>query len=158
MPRINKKQKLKRQSGSQGGRPKKLCDISESPMGEYSTLDSGQISAIPPRSQQNQHLISSHFNNSQSISNSLIQPSGTEGNAGTNTQKGPSRTTLWRRRQREQERVRGQEERNEGNRVEDWEDTDHQVEEKWPMVTKEIRTTVLKQGMIVFKNKNVLKH
>lgn len=110
----------------------------ESSMGEYSTLNYGHISAISPHSQQDQHLISSHFNKSQSISNSLIRPSGTEGNAGANTRKGPSRTTLWRKRQKEQERVKEQEERNEGNRVENWEDTDSQVEEKWSIVTKKI--------------------
>ena len=45
-------------------------------------------------------------------------------------------------------RISGLEEQEEEIGGDSWEDMEKQVEEKWPMVTKEIRTIGLKQDMV----------
>ena len=50
----------------------------------------------------------------------------------------------------EQERIRGLEEEEEEIGGNSWEDMEKQVEEKWPIVTKEMRTIVLKQGNVIY--------
>ena len=51
--------------------------------------------------------------------------------------------------QRERENARKQQELEVMSGSENWEDIEREVEEKWPMVTKAIRETVLMKGIPV---------
>ena len=64
---------------------------------------------------------------------------------------GPSRSTLWRRAQRQkaEESKRIEQLERSRNAEHDWQDIDRLVEKKWPMVTKDIRATILFKGIIL---------
>jgi len=71
----------------------------------------------------------------------------------TSTLKGPARCPIWRsapkKKAKKKERPwRVQQQQDEENAEENWDDMERLVEEKWPMVTKEMRGTLLKRGMI----------
>ena len=68
------------------------------------------------------------------------------------TTRGPSRSTLWRRAQKAKENEQQQKQPAQSCQVDaesNWEDIEKLVEEKWPMVAREIRATVLKKGIII---------
>ena len=140
-----------RAAGSQGGRPKKLCDLSDSPIQQQN------ISHTESEYEDEQDNLHPAISESElpTISNEPTAPLGRPShnsvwgnNSGTG--KGPSKSTLWRRAQREREQLREQEELDLGGDEDNWEDLMREVEEKWPMVSKEIRATVLKKGMIPY--------
>ena len=133
MPRLTNKRKHMRAIRPEGGRPKKRSDVHESVSSEP---DIGNSSVQRPPSQQ------------QSPPQRSVSISGNSAPAEQSTpaSKGPSRTTLWRRAKKEREMEN--EGQNELNAEENWEDMEQLVEEKWPRVSKEIRTTVLKRGIV----------
>jgi len=145
MPRIEKKRKHMRTIGSEGGRSKKLCD---SPESGTSTLNANN---------KPQNLVANHSHNPHAKSDySLNHLSSHHQNAepSSSTTRGPSRSTLWRRAQKANEREKqriAQEQQSLVDAEGNWEDIEKLVEEKWPMVAKEIRVTVLKKGMMILK-------
>jgi len=136
MPRPNDQRKRLRAVGSQGGRPKKLCNSPESPS-EYHDIRATQFPSPSPTI--------ANIPSSQSDPNSSLSQSSSSGS----TNREPSKSTLWRRAQRERENARKQQELEVMSGSENWEDIEREVEEKWPMVTKAIRETVLMKGIPV---------
>jgi len=133
--------------GSEEGRAKKPC---ESPESHSPALNANQF---PSSSQQNMAAnianrsdpeFNGHSHNPTiSSDNTTSSPS---------TTRGPSQSTLWRRAQKAKEKKQQQKEQaqsSQGDAESNWEDIEKLVEEKWPMVAREIRATVLKKGIII---------
>ena len=140
MLRHNNKQNHRRSIGLEGGHPEKCSDIADStsPEPDISERQSPHDLSLQPITPERSGLLN---NNAANTANT------------TSTSKGPARSTIWRRAQKEKEKEkerqrRVEQQQNEDNAEENWEDIERLVEEKWPMVSKEIRATVLKRGMI----------
>ena len=135
MPRLVKKRKHMRTIGSEGGRAKKPCDSPESRISTSNTNENNQ---------NDQHA-------EPNYSATHLSPPRQIGDDSSGTIPGPSRSTVWRRAQKVKELERKRIEQEQQSQVDaesNWEDIEKLVEEKWPIVAREIRATVLTKGMI----------
>ena len=139
MPPIQQKRKCLRRIGSHGGRSKKVCQQSPT-AGSNSSQDEFVLNEESDEEAANR--VHGSLGGSQDI--------GTGGSgSGQGGKKGPAKSTLWRRAQKEKEKQRLQEASVDERLENSWEDLETQVEEKWPMVGKEVRLIVLKKGMLI---------